>query len=460
MQDDKRKMAKGAFVLAVGTFVAKIIGAVYRIPLTAVLKSRGLGLYQMVFPVYAALLDLSGLAVPGALSKLVSEESAKRGANGVREKFLSVSLKIFVPTGLFLSIIMAAFAVPFSRAQGSVDAAMAYVFLSPSVFTVSAISCYRGYFQGTLNMAPTAISQITEQVVKLVFGLAFAFLLMPNVPLAVAGATFAVTLSEAAALIFLRARYKKACGAGCRFPITLKTDKKEFALRAKKLMKVALPVTFIGMVLPLSQIADSFIIINSLKSYSENATSLYGILTGAAASVIGVPVAGCYGFSAVAIPAVSGAKSQAEKHKNAQRAILNTFAFSVVFAACIYAFSQAAVNVLFRSLNPEEKTVAVNLLRLLSPEVVFLSLVQTTNAALIGMGRLKTPVITTSVGVVAKIVVESRLCKNPVVNIYGGGAALIACYFSVCLLNLLALTVRGKDYANQNLAIKRPYGQK
>lgn len=460
MQDAKKKMAKGALVLAAGTFIAKVIGAVYRIPLTYVLKSEGLGLYQMVFPVYAALLDLSGLAVPGALSKLVSEGGGKNSARGFGEKFLSVSLKIFVAAGLFFTLVMAVFAVPFSKAQGSGQAAAAYVFLSPSVVLVSAISCYRGYFQGAMNMSPTAISQIIEQAVKLVFGFALAFALRSNVPLAVAGATFGVTLSELAALLFLRARYKKVCGEDYRFPLTLKSDKNEFNARAKKLIKVALPVTFIGMVLPLSQIADSFIIINSVKKYSENATSLYGILTGAAASVIGVPVAVCYGFSAVAIPAVSGAKSQAEKHKNAQRSLLFTFAFSVLFAAGVYIFAETAVNILFRSLSPDEKTVAVNLLRLLSPEVVFLSLLQTENAALIGMGRLKTPVITMSAGVAVKIVLESYLCKNPAVNIYGGGAALIACYFSVCLLNLIALTCEGKEYANQNLAIKRPYGQK
>ena len=452
-------MAKGALVLAASTFIAKVIGAVYRIPLTYVLKSEGLGLYQMVFPVYAALLDLSGLAVPGALSKLVSE-GGKDSVSGFGEKFLSVSLKIFVTAGLFFTLVMAAFAVPFSKAQGSGQAAAAYVFLSPSVVLVSAISCYRGYFQGAMNMSPTAISQIIEQAVKLAFGLSFAFLLMPNVPLAVAGATFGVTLSELAALLFLRTRYKKVCGAGYLFPLALKQNKSEFLPRAKKLIKIALPVTFIGMVLPLSQIADSFIIINSLKKYSENATSLYGILTGAAASVIGVPVAVCYGFSAVAIPAVSGAKGKAEKHKNAQRSLFFTFVFSVLFAVCVFIFAETAVNILFRSLQRNEKIIAVNLLKLLSPEVVFLSLLQTENAALIGMGRLKTPVITMSAGVAVKIALESYLCKNPAVNIYGGGAALIACYFSVCLLNLIALTCEGKDYANQNLAIKRPYGQK
>ena len=67
-------LIKGAIVIALGGFIAKLLGAVYRVPLTNLLKSEGLGLYQMVFPVYCILLDFAGGGVPCGLSKLISSE--------------------------------------------------------------------------------------------------------------------------------------------------------------------------------------------------------------------------------------------------------------------------------------------------------------------------------------------------------------------------------------------------
>ena len=69
---------KGALALGVGTFIAKLLGAVYRVPLTNLLGGTGLGLYQMIFPVYAVLLDFSGAGVPSAMSQLISASSEEK----------------------------------------------------------------------------------------------------------------------------------------------------------------------------------------------------------------------------------------------------------------------------------------------------------------------------------------------------------------------------------------------
>ena len=70
--DKKDGIVKNAFILGLGTFIAKLMGAIYRVPLTKIIGSLGLGLYQMVFPVYALLLDFSGAGAPGALAKIIS----------------------------------------------------------------------------------------------------------------------------------------------------------------------------------------------------------------------------------------------------------------------------------------------------------------------------------------------------------------------------------------------------
>ena len=172
-----KKIIGGAVALGIGAFATKLLGAIYRVPLTNLIGGFGLGLYQLVFPVYSVLLDFSGAGVPSALSKIISsvnEEQRKQRAT----EYLKTSLKIFSLFGLICSLLMLVFSFPLARLQGNESASVSYMTLAPAVILVSLISCYRGYFQGFMDMKPTAISQIIEQAVKLLFGLYHSLLLI------------------------------------------------------------------------------------------------------------------------------------------------------------------------------------------------------------------------------------------------------------------------------------------
>ena len=198
---------KGAFCLGVGTFIAKLIGAIYRIPLTNLIGGYGLGLYQMVFPVYTLLLDFSSAGVPNALSKIISGQKYHKEYHAYN--YLKTSIKVLSILGIIFSSVMFLGGKFFANFQGDDKAFLGYVFLSPAIFFVCIISSFRGYFQGLLNMKPTAISQVLEQVIKLVVGLLFAYIFINKVIYQVAGITFAITLSEIVATLFLYFVYKK-----------------------------------------------------------------------------------------------------------------------------------------------------------------------------------------------------------------------------------------------------------
>ncbi len=427
MKVKNNKLLKGSFLLAVGAFLAKLIGALYRIPLTNLLGAEGLGLYQMVFPVYCVLLDFSGAGAPSAISKLVSEN------DGDGENLLKGSLRLFIIVGLIGSLLMTAVAYPLSVGQGNAKATGGYIFLAPSVFFVSLISCYRGYFQGKMNMTPTAISQVIEQLVKLAFGLILVTALRNEVRKAVAGATLAVSLSELIALIYLVLTYKIKLKSKVKRPF----DGLLFKKQLKPLVKYTAIVTLIGIAIPLSQVLDSFLIINILSSYRADATGLYGLYAGTATTVINLPVAICYGVSTVAIPAVSSAKTEVDKIKNAKRALALTFVLSIAFAVACYVFSPLAVRVLFGGISQAEKQITVKLIRLLSLNVVFLSILQTENAVFIGRGKPLYPLVGMGVGIAVKTALNLILLPKSEINIYGGVIAVIACYFTACLVNLL-----------------------
>ncbi len=445
----KNNMVKNAVTLGFGTFIAKLLGALYRVPLTNLLGSLGLGLYQMVFPVYSVLLDFSGAGVPSALSNMISSFVGDEREEKAY-KFLKASVKLLFIFGLFGSLIMAVSSVPLSKLQGNASAYLGYIFLSPAVLAVCLISCLRGYYQGLMEMRPTAVSQIVEQVIKLFLGLLFAYLMLPDIPKAVAGATFAITISELGALIQLYITYRRR-----KRKITLSQsyDKTEFISIAKTIIKNTVPITLIGVLLPLSQVIDSFLIINILSRYRNDATSLFGLLGGVVATVINLPVSICYGVATTTIPTVSSSKTQEEKRNNAKRAIMLTLAIALPSAILCYIFSPLVIRILFSRLASFEKSVAVKLLRLCSPAIIFLSLLQTTNAVLIGMKRLYLPILTLAWGICVKTVLNTILLSNPSLNIYGGGIALIACYFAVSLVNFIlifSVKVKKVDKATAN----------
>jgi len=436
MERTAKKIYGGAAILAIGAFIAKLLGALYRVPLTNVLGGEGLGLYQMIFPLYCLLLDFAGSGVPNALSKIIS------GYNGIDKdkNALGVfigSVKVLAVSGIIGTALMLALSGVIAKFQGNPNAFIGYVFLAPSVFAVAIISCFRGYFQGKMNMTPTAVSQITEQAVKLAFGLFFAYIFMPNVPLAAGGAALGVTVSEFITLFALYVLYKKDKKKnGFNFVY----DKSLFSKNAKQLFRITLPVTLLGIAIPLSQVADSFIIVNILNGYRQDATSLYGIFTGAVNSVVSLPVAVCYGIASVAIPAVSGAKDGTGKD-GASLTLVLTFVASAVFAAALYIFSPLAVRILFSSLSPSERGLTVELLKISSVGVIFLSLLQTQNAVMIGLNKLYVPLISVSCGVAAKILLEIFLVSDPSFNVYGFAYAQIACYFTSVLINFIILSV-------------------
>ena len=178
----KSGFLKGAAWIAAGGFIAKIIGALYRIPLTNLIGGYGLGLYQMVYPVYCMLLTVSATGIPSSIAKLTAERVGK-GETGL--PVFKTAMRIFLLIGVIGTVLMCLLAPFLSAAQGSREVLGGYFTLAPSVLLVSAISVFRGYFQGRNNMMPTALSEITEQAVKVGFGLLFACLFRANVQRAV-----------------------------------------------------------------------------------------------------------------------------------------------------------------------------------------------------------------------------------------------------------------------------------
>lgn len=444
-----KTLVKGALIIALGGFIAKLLGAFYRIPLTNIIGSEGIGIYQLVFPLYSLLLTISSTGIPQSLSKLIAERLSlgeKARADGI----FKTSLILFGSIGLIGSILMALFARTISSLQGEPLASTAYLLISPSVFLVSVISCFRGYFQGRLNMLPTSLSQVLEQIIKLGAGLGFAVMFKSDIVKAASFSCLAVTLSELVTVVFLAVLY------------VLKRGKEKIPALAQRsnarvILGITLPVTLSSILIPMSQLADSFLIINIIGKYSADATALYGLFTGGVMTIIGLPVCLCYGVAASVIPLISSHCAKNEEQCAKQKimlAIKYTMYISVPAALFCMFFPSQITGLIFGRMSDAELSTMSKILIYASPSVFFLSMVQTLAACLIAKNKQKIAALSMLCGVAVKIVTEIALISDPKISILGGAISACLCYLVAAIINLVYIIRDKKHYGElfKNLA--------
>lgn len=165
-------------LLVVSTIIVKVIGAVYKIPLTSFIGAVGRGYYAYAYNLCMPIHALTMGTFPIALSKLVSKYNARNNQKMVWALKL-VSCRMFSFIGFMGMLLLVLFSKVYCNYIASCPKAVYTVLvLAPSVLFSCMASSYRGYFEGNMNMLPTAVSQMLEAVFKLVFGLAFAKLSM------------------------------------------------------------------------------------------------------------------------------------------------------------------------------------------------------------------------------------------------------------------------------------------
>lgn len=424
----KNKLVSGALILSIGGFVTKILGAFYRIPLTNILGAEGIGIYQAVFPFYCLLLTASSTGVPNGISKLISQNE-KEGYC-----LLKSALKIFIPIGIAGSLIMLVFCKSLAIIQGNYQAYFAYAMLSPSVLLVSVISCFRGFFQGLTDMKPTAISQIIEQAVKLVLGLTLCSFVSQKIYIKAGLATLAVSVSELITCLYFYVIFKKRGYSFKNFK-SVKTD-------VKLVLKIVFPVMLSTIVIPSARTIESFFVLNVIGSYSNNATALYGLYSGAVESIVSVPVSICYAIAVTSVPIISKLFSENKSvTKKSNQAITYTLILGTLFAIAFLTLSNVVVKIMYPNLSAQNSAVTINLLKLSSLSVILLPLMQTTASILIAIGKVYIPPITSVFSVVIKLITSYLLMKVPSINIFGAVISDILCYFVASVSNLVYIYI-------------------
>ena len=421
MLNERQSFIKGAILISLGGFISKLLGAIYRIPLTNFLGGEGMGIYQMVYPLYCILLTVSASGIPTGIARLIS--AGKAGAE--RQAF-----RLYGMIGIIGTVLMYFLSAPLAALQTEPAIKMCCIMLCPSVFFVSVLSVVRGYFQGRGNMLPTAVTEVTEQVVKVALGCVLAYIFRSNLPLAVASTLLSVTVSEVVATALAIIWYLKRRS---RLPLF-----KVAAPPVSSIVKYTIPLTLTAIALPVSQLLESIVAVRFLREFSGEATALYGIFSGCAVTIINLPVSVTYGLAAASVPQISplAENGDMEGAKNkAYKSLLITFAISAPAAVALYIFAPLAINLIFSSLNEGNKALLLQLVRIMSVNAVTLSLVQTSSACLTSLGRPIKSTVTQWVTAILRVILTAVLIKFTSLSIVGAAISANCSYLVATLIN-------------------------
>ena len=423
----------GISALFFANFLGKIIGAIYRIPLSNYLGAEGIGLYQMAFPIYSFLLTFITGGVSVSLSKKVASERARGNEERARYHFF-VAKKLCFIFGLIFLIVLIIFAYPLSILQGNVNAVWGYFAISIGFIFACLLGAYRGYYQGYSNMVPTAISQIIEQVSKLILGLLFTSILIKyGIIYGVFGALLGVSLSEIISYIFFVFKHKRIA----------KLKNKVKLVECVSFFKYSLPVSISFGIMPLSSLLDSFLIVNllTLSGFTASyATSLYGLEAGMILPLINMPNVLISAIAISTLPDISYKKENREDVTSIVNGIIKSV-YIIVLPCCVGLFflSQNIISIIYPNLSFDMLRIASQLLKLSVFEMFFMCFVSVTNSILQALGKERLSMYFLILGIIIKTCLTFVLVCSNSINISGLIIASTFGYFLISMLNIIKI---------------------
>ena len=450
----KKENAAGVVVqgsiLAIASIVARIIGMLYRVPVTRIIGDYGNGVYAFAYEVYNMMLLISCYSLPTAISKLV----AARTHNGEHKN----AYKIY-KAGLIFVVIVGSLAAVFTFVMADFIStnlikdsmvSLSLRVLAPTILVVAVMGVMRGYFQGLGTMLPTAVSQIIEQII--------------NAIVSVLGAYYLFSYGSKIALILQNEKYAPACGAAGSAlgtflgaivgfllllfmltiykPVLKRRMKKDKTFHTDSyreiyamLFSTVVPIILSTAVYNSTVFIDQTIFNNVMNSKGvTNYTELFGVFNGKYRLLVNVPVAFASAMASSTIPSLTAAVASKDR-----KLINRKINISIRFIMMIAFPSSVGLAVLgspiLQLLLDDTSILPVNLLRMGSIAVVLYSLSTLSNGILQGLNRMRVPVRNAVVSLVIHVILIYLMLKFTNLNIYAVVLGNILFAFIICVLN-------------------------
>ncbi len=440
-------------LLAVASIVVRIIGMVYRVPLTAIIGDEGNGYYTSAYSIYTLLLILSSFSMPTAVSRIVSANLVNGHYKNTHRVLKAacfyatlVGFLMFSALWFGSDFISESFLKkPYCR--------FALRALAPTVWIMAYLGILRGYFQGSGNMVPTAVSQILEQILNAIVSILAAIILFKR--------------GEVSNLLYQSENYTTAFGAAggaigtgagaltalLFFLILYASQRRDMKMRMRRddsevesygkigflLAVTMLPILISSTVYNISSVIDDAIFGNIMTylGKAEKIVSQWGVF-GEYHILFNIPVALANALSSSLIPSLTravAAHNRRETVSKVRYSIRFTMLIAIPSAIGLCALADPISRMLFPGKNV---ALLIMLTRIGSVAVVFYSLSTITNAILQGLGHLSIPLVNAMFSLVIHIVALIVLMLTGM-GIYAVVLSNILFAFMMCVLNHMAI---------------------
>ncbi|QKS46656.1 stage V sporulation protein B (plasmid) [Paenibacillus cellulosilyticus] len=430
----KQSFIKGAMILLLAGVINRLLGFVPRIILPRIMGAEGVGIYQLGYPFLSVMLTIVVGGIPLAVAKWIAEAESRGDTRRVKTIFRT-AMTLTVTLSLALTALLVLFA-PFLSSHILPDARVYQTFLcmTPLVTIIGVSSVYRAYFQGKHNMIPTAASQVTETIIRIIFQLTLAAALLPyGLEWAAAGAMLGTVAGEIAGLGVTVYHYYKdrrrqpiadEQETEVKSPPTLYKRRPSEPPVMRRLLHLSVPVTGSRLVGSLSYLLETIFTNRSLAAAGIAigvATSQYGALQGMIVPLVLLPTALTYSLSVSLIPTLAEAAAKGDReliHRRMHQSLRLSLVTGAPFVVVMTLFAEPLCRLIYNHAD------IAPLLRLIAPFGMFIYLQGPLQAALQALEKPGTALMNTFIGAGIKLVLIIQLASKPELGIYGAAIAI------------------------------------
>ncbi len=430
----KTLFIKNALILTVSSFILRFAGIIFKVWLAALVGSEGIGLYQLIFSVYALVSTFATSGISTAVTRLIAEELAlgsKKGVERILNRSIQSSLLI-----AFASIIVVFFGADFIATKfiGDIRAAKALKILPFSLPFMAVCSCFRGYFIARRKVTPNAVSQLAEQGVRIgIVALLVSIFKGKGLAVTCAAVMAGDLVSEIIGFLILEVVYLFDKG---KLKELVGRKAPPFSV-ISKITSISLPITLGRYLNSLLRTAENVLVPKNLEKYpktSGTALSQFGMIKGMALPVLFFPSAILNSISTLLIPEISEAAAKNQKRLlriSCEKIIKLTMIISFIFAAVFFVGGETIGYLVYKD------TSVGFLIKALSPIVPFMYLDSIADGILKGLDQQNFAFKTSISDSVIRICLI--LCLLPKTGLMGFIGIMYFSNFLTCFLNLKRL---------------------
>lgn len=444
------KLLRGTFLLTLGTIISKILGLLYVIPFNYIVGKEGAALYTFAYIPYTIFISIATAGVPLAISKFISKYNSLEEYSVGRKLFKS-GFMIMGITGILSFIVLylsapllAEISIKNSTSVSVEDVTTVIRAVSFALIIVPCMSLIRGFFQGHQSMGPSAVSQVIEQIVRILFMLLGAYIVLNifngELVTAVSIATFSATIGAIGSLgVLVWYWYKRKS----HLDNLLEKDKKNIDITLKDMYKeiiiYAAPFVFVGLANPLFQFIDqiTFVKTMGLIGLEDKAVSAFAVLSFNTHKLIIIPVSLATAFSLTLVPTITKAfieKDFASLNKQLNQTFQIVLFFTLPAVVGISVLSEPIYTLFYSHYE-----LGTEILKIYAPAALFFAFFTITAAILQGIDKQKFTIYSLIFGLIVKFCLNTPLIKT--FETKGAVIATIIGYFFAILINMIVIKV-------------------